>query len=210
MDGASDVRQRRPGAAGGAVMSRFASTEPTETASRVTTNSAVATRATQLPSHFRDERAFFPFSTAPSIALLGGRLFYCLPHDIRRRIVAGFAPQMFRDLEQFRAGTRAGPYSLQPFDRLRCIFVHIPKAAGVSVCRGLFGGLAGGHAHIGVYQLAFSHLEFSSYFKFAFVRNPGTDSSRPTPSYGTAAWMNPIGDGPTAIPSISTHSRTSS
>ena len=87
-------------------MSRFASTEPTETASRVTTNSAVATRATQLPSHFRDERAFFPFSTAPSIALLGGRLFYCLPHDIRRRIVAGFAPQMFRDLEQFRAGTR--------------------------------------------------------------------------------------------------------
>ncbi len=150
----------------------FASTEPTETASRVTTNSAVATRATQLPSHFRDERAFFPFSTAPSIALLSGLLFYCLPHDIRRRIVAGFAPQMFRDLEQFRASTRAGPYSLQPFDRLRCIFVHIPKAASVSVCRGLFGELAGGHAHIGVYQLAFSHLEFSSYFKFAFVRNP--------------------------------------
>jgi hypothetical protein len=48
----------------------------------------------------------------------------------------------------------------------------LPKAAGVSVARGLFGGLGGGHAQIGLYQIVFPEREFHDYFKFAFVRNP--------------------------------------
>ena len=50
--------------------------------------------------------------------------------------------------------------------------MHLPKAAGVSICTSLFGGLAGGHTPIGVYQIVFSRREFDRYFKFAFVRNP--------------------------------------
>lgn len=61
---------------------------------------------------------------------------------------------------------------MQPFDEHRCIFVHIPKTAGVSVAKSLFGNLAGGHTRIATYQRIFSPEDFHSYFKFTFVRNP--------------------------------------
>jgi hypothetical protein len=62
--------------------------------------------------------------------------------------------------------------SFRPFDQHQCIFVHIPKAAGVSVCRALFGNLAGNHRSISNYQLIFSKKDFDRYFKFTFIRNP--------------------------------------
>lgn len=63
-------------------------------------------------------------------------------------------------------------YSYKPFDQYQCIFVHIPKTAGVSISRTLFGNLCGGHDSIKRYQLVFSKREFDSYFKFTVVRNP--------------------------------------
>jgi hypothetical protein len=63
-------------------------------------------------------------------------------------------------------------YSFAPFDRYQCIFVHVPKCAGVAVSESLFGGLAGGHRSIGRYQMIFRKRDFDNYFKFAFVRNP--------------------------------------
>jgi len=119
---------------------------------------------------YRDERAFLPFSGLPAAALRA-RLFYGLPHDKRRRIFRLFAPRRYSALQRLRRVERAG-YSLAPFDEHRCIFVHLPKTAGVSVARGLFGGLGGGHSHIGLYQIVFSEREFHNYFKFTFVRNP--------------------------------------
>src|SRR5271165_1269962 len=35
--------------------------------------------------------------------------------------------------------------SLKPFDDTRTIFVHIPKCAGTSVSKALFGNFSGGH-----------------------------------------------------------------
>jgi hypothetical protein len=67
--------------------------------------------------------------------------------------------------------TEAG-YSFQPFDQHKCIFVHVPKTAGVSVARSLFGNLAGGHTPLEKYQIIFSKNEYENYFKFTFVRNP--------------------------------------
>jgi hypothetical protein len=119
---------------------------------------------------YRDERAFLPFSALPAAALRG-RLFYAFPHDTRRRIFKLLAPRKYSALQSFRHGESVG-YSLAPYDEHRCIFVHVPKAAGVSVARGLFGGLGGGHAHIGLYQIVFAEREFHDYFKFTFVRNP--------------------------------------
>lgn len=78
----------------------------------------------------------------------------------------------FQYLKERRERQTNPIYSCRPFDERRCIFVHIPKCAGISVCQSLFGNIAGGHDSIRSYQLMFSPHEFSEYFKFAFVRNP--------------------------------------
>jgi hypothetical protein len=65
-----------------------------------------------------------------------------------------------------------------PFDRHRCVFVHIPKAAGTALAHGLLGypktgSYQGpGHTTLRQYALIFREQEFRRYFKFTFVRNP--------------------------------------
>jgi hypothetical protein len=98
--------------------------------------------------------------------------FYSLPHGVRRGLYTAARPRKFLSMQVKRGVVTSSGYSLRPFDEHRCIFVHIPKCAGVSVCRALFGNLAGGHKTIGQYQIIFSRTEFESYFKFTFVRNP--------------------------------------
>ena len=40
-------------------------------------------------------------------------------------------------------------YSIKAFDYYECVFIHIPKAAGISVSKTLFGNLAEiGRAHV--------------------------------------------------------------
>jgi len=63
-------------------------------------------------------------------------------------------------------------YCLSPFDELNCIFIHIPKAAGISICRALFGNLGGGHTTISKYELIYPKADFDQRFKFTVVRNP--------------------------------------
>ncbi|MEO2059128.1 MAG: sulfotransferase family 2 domain-containing protein [Mesonia sp.] len=62
--------------------------------------------------------------------------------------------------------------SFAPLDYYRCVFVHIPKNAGLSVCYTLFGNTGGSHRKITSYQKLFHPKTFASYFKFTFVRNP--------------------------------------
>lgn len=82
------------------------------------------------------------------------------------------ARKTVRKLKQLRIHTSPAGYTLRSFDRQRCIFVHIPKCGGVSVCRSLFGDYGAGHYPIRVFQEVFEPPLFDSYFKFAFVRNP--------------------------------------
>ncbi len=98
--------------------------------------------------------------------------FYALPHDTRRALYQRFKAKRFNEFQQLRHMTTEAGYSYQPYDERRCIFVHIPKAAGVSICKSTFGNLAGGHTMISRYQLIFSEQDFNNYFKFTFVRNP--------------------------------------
>jgi hypothetical protein len=63
--------------------------------------------------------------------------------------------------------------TLRPFDAHRCIFVHVPKAAGISVATALFGNVGAGHRDARFYREVFGP-DFWSYFKFAFVRDPFT------------------------------------
>lgn len=63
-------------------------------------------------------------------------------------------------------------YSLKQFDDTKSIFIHIPKSAGISISKGLYGNLSAGHMPLKKIQLAYSKEEFTNYFKFTFVRNP--------------------------------------
>jgi hypothetical protein len=94
------------------------------------------------------------------------------PHPVRRALYRTARSGEFGYLESFRAVENAGGYCLRSFDEHKAIFVHVPKAAGVSVCRSLFGNLAGGHATIAQYQVVFDPAELRRYFKFTFVRDP--------------------------------------
>lgn len=62
-----------------------------------------------------------------------------------------------------------GAYSGYPNEH-HCIFIHIPKAAGTSVTRTLFG-CGSRHVRYTEYEMA-NPRKFAEYFKFSFVRNP--------------------------------------
>lgn len=55
-------------------------------------------------------------------------------------------------------------------DQYKCIFIHIPKAAGTSVTQALFGPISR-HVPYFEYEQA-NPRKFREYFKFTFVRNP--------------------------------------
>ncbi|WP_169978128.1 sulfotransferase family 2 domain-containing protein [Tautonia rosea] len=57
-------------------------------------------------------------------------------------------------------------------DRHHALFVHIPKAAGTSIVRSLFGCEGGRHMTLRHYSLISSAQELKDAFKFTFVRNP--------------------------------------
>ena len=62
-------------------------------------------------------------------------------------------------------------YSLKDFEKQRCIYIHIPKAAGISVAQALFGHNAGGHKTAKEHRKIFGR-RYWQYFKFTFTRNP--------------------------------------
>lgn len=84
-----------------------------------------------------------------------------------------------RQLARLRAGKnflrdRLDPYPYRSYtSRHKCIFIHIPKAAGTSVLRALGHKGSRDHATYREYKIANSS-KFDSYFKFTFVRHPVT------------------------------------
>lgn len=92
--------------------------------------------------------------------------------EARRYKLRWLNADRFRHYQKLRQSSSETGYSLQAFDRCKCIYVHIPKCAGISVSKSLFDSKAGGHLSISDYELIFSREEFEKYFKFAFVRNP--------------------------------------
>jgi hypothetical protein len=54
----------------------------------------------------------------------------------------------------------------------KCIFFHIPKAAGLSVSKTLFGSLGPCHITYDWYVENFGRHTVNAYYKFTFVRNP--------------------------------------
>ena len=100
------------------------------------------------------------------------RVFWHLPYDVRRWLFRAFDGECYEKLQQKRLNETKRQTSFKPFDDHRCIFIHIPKCAGLSISTALFGRFAVNHRYIRTCQKIFSREEFYSYFKFAFVRNP--------------------------------------
>ena len=102
------------------------------------------------------------------------RLYSYLPHEFRQTLLKMVFPEQYIQLQKLQQGTSGGSEAatLRPFVEHKCIFIHIPKTAGVAVNIGLFGSKTGSHRQIDGYRAVFSRREFAQYFKFAFVRNP--------------------------------------
>jgi hypothetical protein len=100
------------------------------------------------------------------------RVCAALPHAAARALYARLRPGAFAHLQALRKDPDPNGYGLGTSERLGAIFVHVPKAAGISLCRSLFGNLAGGHTTLAQYRLLFEPEFFERAFKFAFVRNP--------------------------------------
>ncbi|MFT6834552.1 MAG: hypothetical protein ACJA0H_000583, partial [Francisellaceae bacterium] len=62
-------------------------------------------------------------------------------------------------LTQLRRVKDFNGYGFKSFDEKKAIFVHIPKCAGISVCKSLFGNLGGGHNTLEQYTYIFSPKE---------------------------------------------------
>jgi len=78
----------------------------------------------------------------------------------------------FKELQEMRVTTTESGYSYKPFDVTKSIFVHIPKCAGVSINKTIYGNLAGGHTTLDEYLNVFEPDCIANYFKFTVVRNP--------------------------------------
>lgn len=92
---------------------------------------------------------------------------HALPTGTRRRVLR------FRIWILTEVHRQSEPvYSIDCYDRLRCIHFHIPKNAGISVSHALFGNRGAGHITVEEAQLIFGMRKFRAYFKFAFTRNP--------------------------------------
>ncbi|MFK7935690.1 MAG: sulfotransferase family 2 domain-containing protein [Saprospiraceae bacterium] len=63
-------------------------------------------------------------------------------------------------------------YSTLPFYHYQCVFIHVPKTGGVSVAKGLFKNLGGGHRKALEYKEILGAANFKNFFKFGFTRHP--------------------------------------
>ena len=61
---------------------------------------------------------------------------------------------------------------LHAFKEKKIIFIHIPKTAGVSLIKSIYGDVSlEGHRYISFYKMLFG-VEYADYMTFSFVRNP--------------------------------------
>lgn len=63
-------------------------------------------------------------------------------------------------------------YSLRDIKQTGIFFLHIPKCAGVSVNKRLYGSLGAGHKSLNKVFIGLGPIEFGNIFKFTIVRNP--------------------------------------
>lgn len=106
--------------------------------------------------------------------LIDQSAFWQLPHATRRFVYQVLVPSSRTHLRRVRYALpeNINAPTLKPFLDTRSVFVHIPKAAGISISFSLYGRKTGDHRTMADYALALSRQELKESFKFTFVRNP--------------------------------------
>ncbi len=82
------------------------------------------------------------------------------------------ARKKIRKLRELRTCLSPAGYSLKQFDDHQCVFIHIPKCAGVSVAQSLFGNQGAGHHSASTMRQVLGNETYNQYFTFSIVRNP--------------------------------------
>ena len=98
-------------------------------------------------------------------------LFWRLPYSLRRKAFLLLCPGLASYYEKLLHG-RDGEYSIRPMLAQKCLFIHIPKCAGIAVSNALFNCRAGGHLPLRLLNNAFPPQQYNRLFKFTVVRNP--------------------------------------
>ncbi len=102
----------------------------------------------------------------------GARALAQAPYIARRSAFNTTGRGWFRYLERLPELYPDHEYSLDPYLKMNCIFVHIPKCAGVSVTKILFGNLGAGHEPVKHYLFYLGAKRFDEMFKFTIMREP--------------------------------------
>lgn len=100
----------------------------------------------------------------PHLPILGSTLEY-LPHGARQCAYRRLSPSYARAIDTLRS-------DMAPFLRTGSVFVHIPKAAGISISQSLYGGPTCYHTTSSWYALALTQAELGQMFVYTIVRNP--------------------------------------
>lgn len=75
-------------------------------------------------------------------------------------------------VDPVRGDARGRDYTLSRMLATRSVFVHVPKAAGVSISQAIYGNYGMGHLSIRGYRSVLRRSFLKSAFVFTFVRNP--------------------------------------
>lgn len=109
--------------------------------------------------------------TVPSrlINILPLKLYLSIKHySFRLR-----SPRESKKYQETRCSEKLTKYTYKPFVNNKCILVHVPKCAGVSIKKAIFGrDRVGGHKTLDQYCHIFGPNEITKYYKFTIVRNP--------------------------------------
>lgn len=99
--------------------------------------------------------------------------------DTKRIVIKRILPSFIYDefskkasIKRYLNSGKGEIHTADGFHYYKCIFVHIPKAAGLSICQSIFNNYGAGHYSLSDYQNIFSKRIFKAYFKFTIVRNP--------------------------------------
>lgn len=93
------------------------------------------------------------------------------PSPVRSLLFPLAYPKLSKRVAKTRVGF-LGPHSLLPFIENKCVYIHIPKVAGVSISESLFGNQSAGHFPMRVIEHGLGPAETRDWFRFAFVRCP--------------------------------------
>lgn len=95
-----------------------------------------------------------------------------LPHDLRRTVYAVRRPGEFRELQRRRRGSSADFASYTVFEQTGTLFIHVPKAAGLSLWTAIYGRQHTAHVSLDTYRMVYPRRVFDRLVSFAFVRDP--------------------------------------